>query len=112
MLTLSSTKFVIGFCGLALSLTTGVGVAAADPDLSSIVNTSCTYPQVLAALNAQSPDLANQLNTNPMAQSTLQTFLASPPVTRQQTVQQLQSTRWGLLYASELVQIANSCASF
>ena len=66
----------------------------------------------MAALNAQSPDLANQLNSSPMAQSSLQRFLASPPDLRQQTVQQLQSTRWGRQYAGALLQVADTCNNY
>jgi hemophore-related protein len=109
---LSSMKLVVAFGGLALSLTAGVGVASADPDASSIINTTCSYSQIVAALNAQSPDLANQLNASPMAQSSLQRFLASPPDVRQQTVQQLQNTRWGRQYAGALLQVAGSCNNF
>ncbi len=109
---LSSTKLVVGVGALALSLTYAVGVAFADPDVSSIVNTSCSYPQVLAALNSQSPELADQLNASPVAQSTLQRFLASPPDARQQTVQQLQNTTWGGQYTLVMQQIANSCNSY
>ena len=76
---LSSTKLVVGLSGLALALTAAVGVASAEPDVNPIVNTTCSYPQVVAALNAQAPDLAYQVNTSPMVQSTLQRFLASPP---------------------------------
>jgi hemophore-related protein len=109
---LSSTKLVVGFGGLALSMTTAIGVASADPDADAIINTTCSYPQVVAALNAQSPDLANQLTSSVMAQSSLQRFLASPPDARRQTVQQLQNSRWGRQYAGALVSIANSCNSF
>jgi hemophore-related protein len=112
MVKLSPTKLVVAFGGLGLSLTTAVGVASADPDVSPLINTTCSYPQVVAALNAQSPDLANQLNASPMAQSSLQRFLASPPDSRQQTVQQLQNTRWGRQYASALLQIANTCNNY
>jgi len=109
---LSSTKFVVGVSGLALALTTAVGVAAAEPDVNPIVNTTCSYPQVVAALNAQAPELAYQVNTSPMVRSTLQRFLASPPEARQQTVQQLQNTQWGRQYTSAMVQIANSCNGY
>ena len=109
---LSSTKLVVGLSGLALALTTAVGVASAEPDVNPIINTTCSYPQVMAALNAQAPDLAYQVNTSPMVQSTLQRFLASPPDARQQTVQQLQNTQWGRQYTSAMVQIANSCNGY
>jgi hemophore-related protein len=112
MVKLSSMKLVVAFGGLALSLTTGVGVASADPDVTALINTTCSYPQVVAALNAQAPDLANQLSASRMAQSSLQGFLASPVDQRQQTVQQLQSTRWGQRYAGALLQVANTCYNY
>ena len=112
MAKLSSRKLVVAFGALAMSLTSGIGVASADPDVSSIINTTCSYPQVVEALSAQSPDLANQLNTSPMAQSYLQRFLASPPNVRQQTVRQLQASRWGQQYAGALLDIANSCSGY
>ena len=109
---LSSTKLVVGVGGLALSLTTAVGVVSAEPDASPIINTTCSYPQVVAALNAQSPELAYEVNTNPMVQSTLQNFLASPPPAREETVRQLQNTQWGQQYTSAMLQIANSCNGY
>ena len=40
---------------LALSLSVGGAVASADPDLSPVINTTCTYSQVVSALNAEKP---------------------------------------------------------
>src|SRR5512133_2036800 len=86
----SSTKLVVALGGLALSLTTGVGGASADPDLGPILNTTCSYPQVMAALNAHSPERADQLAADSGAQSMLTAFLASPMVLRQRLVPQVQ----------------------
>ena len=58
MTKLSLTRLAVAVGGLALSLTAGAGVASADPDLDPIVNTTCTYPQAVAALNAQNPAAA------------------------------------------------------
>jgi hypothetical protein len=71
MIKLSLTRLAVAVGGLALSLTVGAGVASADPDLGPIVNTTCSYPQVMAALNAQDPAAAAQFNASPMAQSAL-----------------------------------------
>src|SRR5437764_477994 len=38
----------------AMSLGLGAGVASADP-FDGVVNTTCSYPQVIAALNATNP---------------------------------------------------------
>ena len=49
------TRVGVAVGSLALSLTAGVGVASADPDLGSAVDSTCTYSQFVAALNAQDP---------------------------------------------------------
>ena len=79
MIKLRLTRLFVGVGGLALSLTAGVGVAAADPNLDSAVNTTCTYPQFVAALNAQNPLYGSTLISSPQMQGDLQTFLAEPP---------------------------------
>src|SRR5437868_3405780 len=73
------TGLAAAVAGLALSLTAGLGVASADPDLDPIVNTTCNYSQVMAALNAQNPAAAGKFNSSPIAQSYLRQFLAAPP---------------------------------
>ena len=110
MAKLTSTKLGIALGGLALSLTVGAGIAAAQPD--PLVNTTCSYGQVMAALNAQSPDLAQEFNAQPMAQSMLRTFLASPPDQRQRIVQQVQSTPMGQQYFGSIMNVANTCSSY
>src|SRR6516225_7552175 len=92
MATLSLTRLAVGVCGLALSLTAGTGVASADPDLGPIVNTTCSYPQVMAAMNAQDPATAAQFSAFPSNVSMLRQFLASPPNQRLRTAQMIQST--------------------
>ncbi len=107
-----STKLVVTLGSLVLSsLTAGVGVASADPDLGPFVNTTCTYPQVVSALNAQSPDLAVQLAANPGAQSMLNVFLGSPVVVRQRLAQQVQGAV-GPQYVGAIVQAANTCTNY
>lgn len=53
-----TAKLVVGSGAVALSLVAGGGIASADPDVTAIVNTTCTYPQIMAALNEQSPAAA------------------------------------------------------
>jgi hemophore-related protein len=108
----STTKIVAAFGGLALSLTAGAGVATASPDVSAIVNSTCTYPQVMAALNAQSPDLANQLATTPAANAWLQGLIAAPPAQRQVLVAQAQAVPAVQQYTPVIIAVANTCNSF
>ena len=83
MVALSLTRLAAAIGGVAVSLTAASGIASAEPDLTPFVNTTCNYSQVMAALNAQSPAYAEQLNSSPMAQNWLRSFLASPRPERQ-----------------------------
>jgi hemophore-related protein len=109
---LSSTKLVFASGGLALALTAGVGVASAEPDVSPIINSTCTYPQVMAALNAESPELANQVAETPAANAWLQRLIASPPNGRRQIIQQWQNVPAVQLYTPVILQVANTCNNY
>ena len=112
MIKLSLTRLAVAVGGLALSLTAGAGVASADPDLGPIVNTTCNYPQVMAALNAQDPAAAAQFNSSPMAQSYLRQFLASPPSRRQAMAQQMASSPGAQQYFGLIQQVFNTCNNY
>jgi hemophore-related protein len=111
MLTRSLTKLAAAG-GLALSLLAGAGIASADPDLGPAINTTCTYPQVVAALNAQSPAAAARFNSSPSAQGWLQSFLASPPAQRAQMAQQAEGMPGAAKYIGLIGQIANTCNNY
>ena len=66
-----TTKLVASLCGAAATLIVGSGIASASPDMGSIVNSTCSYPQVMAALNAQNPDVAAQVSSNMLASAWL-----------------------------------------
>ena len=106
------TKLVAGSCGLAFALTTGAGIASAQPDVSPIINSTCTYPQVMAALNAENPDAANQVTSNPVANAWLQQLVASPPAGRRQMVQQAQGVPAVQQYSGLIFQVAGTCNNF
>jgi hemophore-related protein len=117
MVTASLTGLATAVTGLALSLTAWGSVASADPDLSPIVNTTCSYSQVVSALNAQTPAAAAQLNGSPSAQAALRGFLDSSPDQRQQILQELegrypQSQQYIPLYAGFAVQVASTCNNY
>lgn len=104
----SLTKLAAAVGALTLSLTAGAGIASADP----LVDTTCSYPQVLSALNAQDPAAAAQFNSSPVAQSYLQRFLAAPPAKRQQMVQQVQGIPQAQQYLGTIQQVANTCNNY
>jgi hemophore-related protein len=109
---LPRAKLMVVSAGLAFSLSAGAGIASAEPDSSAIVNSTCTYPQVMAALTAQSPDVANELNASPLAVGWLQGLVAAPPDQRQQMVQQVQGTPALQPYMPVISQVAHTCNNY
>ncbi len=103
---------VVAAAGMALSLGIGVPTASAEPDVSAVVNTTCTYPQVIAALNNESPADGAQFTANPVAVSWLQQFLASPADQRRQMVQQVQGIPGAQPYTGLVLQVVNTCKNY
>jgi hemophore-related protein len=108
---LSLTGLSVAAGALALSLTIGAGVASADP-LDAVINTNCNYGQVMAALNAQSPGAAAQLNANPLAVSYLHQFLASAPPQRAAMASQIQAMPGAAQYFGIVESVAGSCNNY
>jgi hemophore-related protein len=111
MATLLATRLAVAVCGLALSFTAGAGVAFADP-LDAAINTTCTYPQAVAALNALSPATAQQFNASPAAQAWMRAFFAAPVNQRQQMAQQAQSVPGAQSFVGLAAQVANTCNNY
>jgi hemophore-related protein len=109
---LSRTKVAVATAGLALSLSFGAGIASAQPDLSAIVDSTCTYPQVMSALTDQNPGVADELNANPLAIGWLQGLVDAPPDQRAQMVRQVQGIPALQSYLPVVYQVANTCASY
>jgi hemophore-related protein len=112
MIKMPVTRFAVAVAGSALLLTAQAGVASADPDLGPIVNTTCSYPQVMAALNAQNPAAAAEFNSSPIAQSYLRQFLAAPPSQRQAMAQEAMSTPGAAQEFGLVQQLAASCNNY
>lgn len=112
MAKLSLTRLAVAVGGLTLSLTAGAGVASADPDLGPAVNTTCTYGQLVAALNAQDPTIAAFFNAWPPAQSGLLEFLAGSPSQRTASAQQLVSDPHSGPYIGALQRTFDTCNNY
>lgn len=112
MIQLSLTKLAAGLGGLALTLAAGAGVASASPNLDSAVNTTCTYDQLVAALNAQDPQIAMAFTSSPVMQNGLRKFLAAPPEKRLETAQYMATTPAAAPYLGALEQTFNTCNNF
>jgi hemophore-related protein len=112
MIELSLTRVAAAAGGLALLLTAGVGVASAAPDLGPIVNTTCNYPQVMSALNAQDSAVAAQFSASPQSTSVLQQFLASPPAERQRMAAMIAAQPGNEQNFGLIQQVFNTCNNF
>jgi hemophore-related protein len=105
-------KLAVGLGGVAVALAAGSGIASASPDVNAIVNSTCTYPQVIAALNAQSPDAANKIETNPLATAWLQQLVAAPPEQRRTMIAQYQNVPAVQEYSGVISGVTNTCNNF
>ena len=112
MLKLSRKNIAITLGGLAVAIPLSAGVASAQPDLGPIINTTCTYDQVIAALNDQHPDLAAQFAQQRSGQQAVRNFLASSPQQRQATVAFLQGNPTAQAYFGPISDVANSCNNY
>ncbi len=111
MVTLSLGKVAAAVGGVALALSAAAGVASADP-MDPVINTTCNYGQVMAALNASDPAAAAQLNQSPMAQSYIRQFLAAPPPRRAQMAQQIQAMPQAAQFMGTIQQVAVVCNNY
>jgi hemophore-related protein len=102
-------RLVVVVCALAFAWTTGAGTASAEPDLSPFINTTCTYSQAEAALNALSPDGGNEFSATPTSQTWLHAFLDSPVEQRRQLIQQAPQLNQ---YTALVVAMANTCKNY
>lgn len=113
MVALSFIRLAAGVGGLALSLAAGGGVASAQPDFGPVLYTTCTYAQVVNALNTQAYSPAGaQFEGSSEAQYMLRAFLASPLDVRQQMLQQAQDMPGAMDYAGLVLLVANTCNGY
>ena len=112
MVKVSGKKIVLTLVGMAAALPLTAGIASATPDLSPVVNTTCSYDQVVGAMNAERPDLAQQFSAQPVGQAMLRNFLASGPAERQRTATQIANTPGASKYFDGIAQIITSCNNY
>ncbi|MGV0594997.1 hemophore-related protein [Mycolicibacterium porcinum] len=101
------------------------GVAEAKP-LDPVINTTCSYDQIVAALRVEAPDLASALDDNPGAQAKLRELVALSPDQRRQridqklsanpqwrtTLEQKRATPEGREKEKMLLRVADTCHNY
>ena len=108
----STMRMVVAVGGLSLALTTGGGIASAQPDLSPIINSTCNYSQVMAALNAESPDMAEQVAASPVMVAGLQELISATPEGRTQMVSEWQNSAAVQPYIPLISRVVGTCARY
>jgi hemophore-related protein len=104
------TRLVAAAGGLALSLTVGAGTASAEPDLTPLLNSTCTYDQVVAAMNQNDPELAATILNNPLAVGWLNSLIAAGPDQRRTMYEQAEA-RFPV-NAPRILTLASTCQNF
>ncbi|MFL6086831.1 MAG: hemophore-related protein [Mycobacterium sp.] len=112
MIKLSLTGLAVAICGSAMALVAGAGVASATPDLGPAVSTTCSYPQLVSALNAQDPQAGAAFEQSPQLKAGLQVFLASGPVQRQRMATNIATAPAFAPYIGSIEQAFNTCNNF
>lgn len=109
-----TTKLAAGLAGMAFAAMAGSGIASAAPGDAVILNSTCTYPQVIAAANAQDPVATAALQNDPAANGFLQGLVASPPGSpeRQQKIDFVRSFPQAAQFNGLISSVANSCNKY
>ena len=112
MMKLSLTRLAVAVGGFAVAFAAGAGVASATPDLGPAVDTTCSYPQLVSALNAQGPEASAVFSQTPVLQVGLQQFLASGPEKRRQMAQEMVNAPAFGPYLGPVQVAFNTCNNF
>ena len=107
-----TTRIATGLGGAAIALMAFGGTASAAPGDEAIINSTCTYPQVMGALRAQSPAAADEVANNGLANAWLQQLVVSPPAQRQQMVDQARTFPQVQQNVGLITQVASTCNNF
>ncbi|MGB9226613.1 MAG: hemophore-related protein [Mycobacterium sp.] len=111
MTRLSLAKFAAAIGGMGLALSAATGIASASPE-DAVINTTCSYPQVIAALDATNPAAAEQFHASPAAANYLTSFLNSPPPQRAGMIAQLRILPGAAQYIGVVEQVAGVCNNY
>lgn len=86
-MTCSLVRIAAGIGVFAAVSMSGAGIASAEPGTGPLIETTCSYGQLMAALQVEAPEASARLAQRPDAQAKLQEFVALPVDQRKQRVQ-------------------------
>ena len=105
-------NLIVAAGAAAAGLCLSGGLASAAPDYDAIANSTCSYPQVIAALNSESPATASELTSSPLATGWLQNLVAAPPEQRRVMMDQVAGFPGMAEYTGVINQVAGSCHNY
>lgn len=106
------TRVSVAFAGLALSLTAGVGIAAAEPDVSALVDSPCSFDQAMAAVRTENPLAAQYLDKYPANIEFIRVFLGSPRDERVNLLNQIKNNPGADVALPVFRQMLTSCTKY
>lgn len=112
MMRVSLTNLAVAVGGLAVTLTAGIGVASAQPNLDAMVNSTCTYDQAIAAVNAENPTAAQYLAQSPPNQEFVRVFLSSSKDQRISLLNQIKNNPGIDQAIPVFTQMMTSCVNY
>ena len=107
-----TTKAIAVIGGVLTAVALGGGIASAQPGVDAAVNSTCTYPQFIAALTDRDAAASAQLQSSPLAVAYVQDFIGAPPGSddRRARIAQLQTYPEFASYAGLIFSAAASCS--
>jgi hemophore-related protein len=99
-------------------LSPAMGIASAAPDIQPVIQTTCSYDQIVAALRVVNPPAAGLLDQYPEAQGYLRDFVGLPVDQREQRLnaypqwQQRINSPSGQQTLQTLTQVADTCHNY
>jgi hemophore-related protein len=112
MIQRSFTRLSVAIGGVALAVGAGAGIASAQMDIGPAVNTTCNYDQLVAALNAQGPQVGAAFSQSPILQKGLRDFLGGTPDQRTRLSQQVVAAPAFKPYLPQIEQAFLTCNNF
>lgn len=107
-----TTKLAVTCGGLLIAAGAGSGIASAEPNIDALVNSTCTYPQVIAALQAEDPVVAREITSDGVKAGFLQSLISQSPEGRRASIQQFQGNPYLAQYTGTINAVAATCNNY
>ncbi|AWT51368.1 hemophore-related protein [Mycolicibacterium smegmatis] len=112
MMKKSMARVGVALAGLTLSLTAGTGLAGAEPDVSALVDSPCSFDQAMTAVRTENPLAAQYLDKYPANIEFIRVFLGSPRDERVNLLNQIKNNPGADVAFPVFRQMLTSCTKY